>query len=337
MTQRIQGMAVGFLAAILLMSAATAVIASTRTIQATYGINVVVDGVRQNFSEDMQPFTSEGRTFLPIRGIADALGLDVSWDGATSTVFVNSGVSHQSTLPPREDTVQTEPTTSYQLVADFLGQNMTSLFTGVASSWGEWGENLRLIRPGDRAWDSVPLNSVDEVPYILWHSNGAQPESSGFFDRHGNRITEAPYINDVWIAMNFQLFDLDNDGILEILIHWEQFVANGSYPFSLFRYIDGQYREMKLIESIDGDMESNWMHDLGSMLLGQSYRFYTDTYGRLVLYAASGGGGGVESVGFLTFYGEEARFEHIASWQDNPPPLFHTLTRIDSLPSIIIQ
>jgi len=44
-------------------------------------------------------------------------------------------------------------------------------------------------------------------------------ELSGFFDRYGNRITTALYLNDVWIATDFQLFDLDNNGIPEVLVH----------------------------------------------------------------------------------------------------------------------
>jgi hypothetical protein len=90
MKQRFQGIVMGFLMATLLLGTVN-VLASTRTINVTYGINVVVDGIRQVFSDDMMPFTSEGRTFLPVRGIADALGLDASWDGTTSTVYINSG------------------------------------------------------------------------------------------------------------------------------------------------------------------------------------------------------------------------------------------------------
>lgn len=80
----------GMLIVALIFGAISVAIATTRTIEITYGVNVVVDGMRQNFADDLRPFTSEGRTFLPVRGIADALGLDVEWDGTTSTVHLNN-------------------------------------------------------------------------------------------------------------------------------------------------------------------------------------------------------------------------------------------------------
>ena len=100
MKQRMQGMVVGFLVAVLILVTATAFAATTRTIEVTYGVNIVVDGIPQTFAVDSMPFTSGGRTFLPVRGIADALGLDVSWDGATSTVFINSGTLFVPTPMP---------------------------------------------------------------------------------------------------------------------------------------------------------------------------------------------------------------------------------------------
>lgn len=36
----------------------------------------------------VEPFIIDGTTYLPVRGVASALGLDVSWDGATQTVFI---------------------------------------------------------------------------------------------------------------------------------------------------------------------------------------------------------------------------------------------------------
>ena len=100
MKQRLQGVVIGVLMTVLLLGTVTVFAASIRTIEATYGISVVVNGVRQNFASDMQPFSSGGRTFLPVRGIADALGLDVEWDGSTSTVYLTSGATAPATVIP---------------------------------------------------------------------------------------------------------------------------------------------------------------------------------------------------------------------------------------------
>jgi hypothetical protein len=55
-----------------------------------YGVSVVVNGSTQNLTGDMAPFVSDGRTFLPVRGISEALNVPVTWDGATRTVHIGT-------------------------------------------------------------------------------------------------------------------------------------------------------------------------------------------------------------------------------------------------------
>jgi hypothetical protein len=38
----------------------------------------------------IEPFIIDGTTYLPVRGVASALGLDVGWDSATNTVTLNN-------------------------------------------------------------------------------------------------------------------------------------------------------------------------------------------------------------------------------------------------------
>jgi len=76
----------GLLAATLLISTLT--LASGALREVFYGVNVVVNGELQHFDADSQPFISDGRTFLPVRGIAEALGVPVNWDGDTQTVYI---------------------------------------------------------------------------------------------------------------------------------------------------------------------------------------------------------------------------------------------------------
>lgn len=86
----LKGIVIGVLMTVVVLGGVTAVVAASRTIEITHGVRVVVDGVPQNFAEDMQPFIAveDSRTFLPVRGIADSLGVDVRWDGATQTVYL---------------------------------------------------------------------------------------------------------------------------------------------------------------------------------------------------------------------------------------------------------
>ena len=104
MKQRLQGVFIGLIIAVMAFGSMTILATNaTRNIQVTYGVNVVLDGSPQNFPSGMEPFVSEGRTFLPLRSLADTLGLDVEWDGATSTVYLTS---------PGTTAVQTPPATT---------------------------------------------------------------------------------------------------------------------------------------------------------------------------------------------------------------------------------
>jgi len=81
----------GFVAGVLLMAllSATLVFASSgvnRVIH--YGIAVVLNGHHVHFDEDSQPFIMDGRTFLPLRAMAEMLGLPLEFDAEQSTVHV---------------------------------------------------------------------------------------------------------------------------------------------------------------------------------------------------------------------------------------------------------
>lgn len=60
-----------------------------------FGVQVEVNGELVEFDEDMRPFIMDGRTFLPVRGVADALGIDVDWDIDTATVLIG----HRGPIP----------------------------------------------------------------------------------------------------------------------------------------------------------------------------------------------------------------------------------------------
>ena len=82
--RRLQGFIFGILATILLTG--TVVAANPVTRELVFGVRVSVDGELITFDADSQPFISEGRTYLPVGGIASALGLDVSWNAEEGIV-----------------------------------------------------------------------------------------------------------------------------------------------------------------------------------------------------------------------------------------------------------
>ena len=68
------------------------VFANSQLVEIFFNVNAVtLDGQTIELGDDEQPFILEGRTFLPVAAVARALGLTVSWDGATQTVHLEGG------------------------------------------------------------------------------------------------------------------------------------------------------------------------------------------------------------------------------------------------------
>ena len=77
-----------------------------------YDVNVTINGVPWNPPEDMTPFISGGRTFLPARGIAEMLGVPVDWDETTRTVYVGNIPQLETSQDTRTFTLSNAITTN---------------------------------------------------------------------------------------------------------------------------------------------------------------------------------------------------------------------------------
>lgn len=87
----------------LVLLCGVAVAANTvQTMQIRYmDIKLVVDGAevtpRDAVGRVVEPFVSDGTTYLPVRAVAAALGQDVEWDGETNTVYIGKNIPGKST------------------------------------------------------------------------------------------------------------------------------------------------------------------------------------------------------------------------------------------------
>lgn len=64
-------------------------------------IKLVVDGAevtpKDSTGKVVEPFVSDGTTYLPVRAVAAALGEDVEWDGTTNTVYIGKNIPGKDT------------------------------------------------------------------------------------------------------------------------------------------------------------------------------------------------------------------------------------------------
>jgi hypothetical protein len=111
---KLKGFTVGFIVAALLFGAASAAFASVGAypLMASFAdIRIFVDGKqvdpRDANGTSVEPFIINGTTYLPVRAVAEALGMEVSWDNASKSVrIVRAGATPPPTSTPPK---QTEP------------------------------------------------------------------------------------------------------------------------------------------------------------------------------------------------------------------------------------
>ena len=89
----IKGFAIGVTVSALLLCSTAFAESMQKTITAVYNnIKIVVNGEtitpKDANGNAVEPFIVDGTTYLPVRAISQALGEDVDWDGATSTVYI---------------------------------------------------------------------------------------------------------------------------------------------------------------------------------------------------------------------------------------------------------
>jgi hypothetical protein len=86
----------GLLVGILIMSSIIVFAESIETVQVIFGrVRLVIDG--NVLSEETLLYN--GTTYIPLRAAAEALGVEVAWDGTTNTASLISNSSNQVQIP----------------------------------------------------------------------------------------------------------------------------------------------------------------------------------------------------------------------------------------------
>ena len=91
MKQRMQGMVMGILVTVLLLSSVTVFAATPRTIEVIFGgVRTTLFGqefvVRDDQGMVIEPFIYNGRAFVPVDTVLHAMGLNAQWNEVTSTL-----------------------------------------------------------------------------------------------------------------------------------------------------------------------------------------------------------------------------------------------------------
>jgi len=174
----------GFLVAIILSTGVVA-FASPETRQLFFGINVVIGGQKLELEGINRPFILDGRTFLPVAVIAEALGIPVEWDGNTHTVYIGS----QSPLVGHWELIRITSMTDEEFEAemDNSGSVEMTFFANGRLDITEEGETDTSIWDATSNW--ILVNGIQSIHYkiesdgYLWLNTRHNFEESFVFRR----------------------------------------------------------------------------------------------------------------------------------------------------------
>ena len=209
---RIRDMAAGFILCALLSATVLTAASGGVTREVFYDVNIVVNGTAWNPPADMTPFISEGRTFLPVRGIAELLDVPVDWDGATRTVFVGT-IPHGAPL--------------MQIVPPFEQSGMTTR-ASVSISGNNFADAIVTSHQSAEAWQTHNLNAqFSSISGTIGRIDGSW---------HGS--TSISFIGDGRTLAIFEVgandsprdISVDVSGVIQLRIQVSQYVNSNIGP-----------------------------------------------------------------------------------------------------------
>lgn len=162
----------------------------------------------------VEPFTIDGTTYLPVRGIADALGLGVEWDGNTNTVILTGGAG--SLLSEVNSVYRISQSYEYNdaTIGDFYihindGVEITDTSRGKAVSVSFTGTNISGKVTSIN--QSVKFRAFQKS--ILLRDANTDP-SAWVSSRLGGEVTVTYsfYVNDLESPIEFEVYDAHNGG-----------------------------------------------------------------------------------------------------------------------------
>ncbi len=145
----------------------------SETIQRTFrDIKIKLNGTeitpKDANGKTVEPFIIDGTTYLPVRAVGEAMGLNVDWDGETSTVKLN-GSAELVSLISVENNLSQEfhdmgPESDTFIIPFFQGTSSDIMKANLTV--------LEEIRQGDEyIYSNVECDQVDNILSVRWILN----------------------------------------------------------------------------------------------------------------------------------------------------------------------
>jgi len=240
-------------------------------------IRVTINGAAINF-DGQPPVIIDGRTLVPVRGVFEALGFDVSWNQQTraatlqssdhtviiivdSAAFTTNGVF--TTLDVPAQIINGRTMLPIRAVVESVGHSVgwdgaTSTVTITTATAGNSAARGRQVAEDFLSQYTSIFSHGRLESGVFVHMNTGDPVSGAplvqlvtgnptnwrhgtAYDNAGNVIANVPFLIDGLVATRFYLYDFDGNGIPEILILYQAWTY-GTHV--LYQYQNGAYRQV---------------------------------------------------------------------------------------------
>lgn len=175
-----------------------------KTVHAQTIISVQIDGKQQSY--DQVPVVKDDRVYVPMRGIFEALGVNVDWVAASRKVIATNGTMKiELPLDGQSLRINGENYTDYQrpliiqdrvmvplrFVSELLGANVT---------WDAATKVVRIQTDGLRLFRAIDNGDIETAKQLL--KNGIDPDSTAYFN---TRALEYAYKKRNWPILGILL------------------------------------------------------------------------------------------------------------------------------------
>lgn len=201
-------------AVVLLVSLTVSVTASGTLIEISayqnHGINFKING--KEWTPEQPPITFDGRTYLPLRSVGEALGALITWDGTTQTVGISTG---ETASAEQFDIVLEFPADKYPTVAAHIASAILAGESAICTIDRDGADQRR-----EQSLAGIPTRDGydrDEWPMAMCAEGGAgasvayidPAENRGAGSWVGSQLEKYPDGTKVKFVVTFS--DLDAD------------------------------------------------------------------------------------------------------------------------------
>lgn len=176
-----------------------------------HGIKIVLNG--QPWQPAQTPITYQGSTYLPLRAVGEALGAEITWDGATQTVGIST--SGARSVAEKYDVILEFPADKYPTVAAHIASAILAGESSVCTIDRSGAEKRR-----EASLAGIPTKDGydrDEWPMAMCKEGGvgasvvyvdpAENRSAGSWV--GNQLEKYPDGTRVKFVVTFGELDVD--------------------------------------------------------------------------------------------------------------------------------